>query len=326
MKILYLADFGSQYYGSPEYKTDGMILDGLIKNGHQVETISYREVRRLEGNAGLLKIIDRKAAEYRPDVMIIGYGDGLDSDFIDSIRRRYGFKLIYWYGDARPKIENFVLELASVSDLFFMTTGGDVLKDSLALSECDRVAFFPNLVNPDLYEMLEKVDGSMVFTGSNYGEPERAAVVSRFKAEFGDKFVTPGWDMPRVKGYEYAYLLGTTEVGLAINAYHDRFKYQSDRTLQYASCGVLLVIRESPGLDKLFDNEDLCIFKFNDTDSAVRAARDALYYAKDRDNGRKLSKYTQDMYNNVKIAGYMLDELFEESDDSVGPWREVYRR
>jgi hypothetical protein len=324
MKILHVADFSSSFYGEPAYKSDGMLRDGFQANGHDVRTFSYRTQRDEVGQPGMESRLVDLASVFKPNLIVVGYGDGFTSDTFSDLRDASPkAKIAHWYGDARPELEGWVVELAGASDLFMTTAGGKILSDYKERSGCPKVAFFPNLVNLNLYRpcQFSKVRGSIIFTGGNYGESVRALSVDILSSSYGDAFITYGWNGGRVLGANYALVLSQSDFGLAVSAFHDRDKMQSCRTLEYMASGICTLVKRVPRVEELL-GEGTCLY-FDDPyeiPSLVEGARGVS-----RGIGYEAIKHVG-QFSHIKIARYVVDEAMGDAVKSMyGEWVEVVK-
>jgi hypothetical protein len=321
MKILHVADFSSSFYGESIYKSDGMLRDGFIENGHEVRTFSYREQRDALGQGAMETQLVDLVFDFKPDLIVVGYGDGFTEDtFSDFRNSNPKSKIAYWYGDARPELEGWVVELAGASDLFMTTAGGKILSDYKERSGCPKVAFFPNLVNLKLYGNIStRVRGSIGFTGGNYGEPIRAQSVEVLSTAFKDDFWIAGWNSGRVIGVNYATVLSQFDFGLAVSAFHDRDKMQSCRTLEYMASGICTLVKRVPRVEELLGVGN-CLY-FDEPSELVSLVNDNRHLS--RSIGTR-AIYWVKQFAHTKIAQYVVDEAMGDAVPSMyGEWVEV---
>jgi spore maturation protein CgeB len=322
VKILFIADFAHNFYGPSEYKSDGMLRDGFRAAGHDVLEFSYREYRANLGHEGMRSALFTATSVYKPDVIVVGYGDGLSKDdFITMREYSDGAPIAYWYGDAREPLEQWVIDLASESSLFLCTQGGHILKKYKEASGCKKVAFFPNLINPELYKPLDKIKGSIIFTGGNYGERVRAESVYALRTHFADRFQLYGWDHgSRIIGKDYTDAIGHSDFGLAVTAFHDRPKGQSSRTLEYMACGVCVLVKTVPGIEDLL-GLDSCIY-FDEPGEIPGLIN--KYDRISREIGENAVEWVNREYDYRIVSQYVLDELSGNLWGMYGDWVEVY--
>ena len=317
--MFYIADLEEEFYGTVEYKNDGSMVNALREIGCVVETFSYRRVRSAVGSGDMHAHLLEKCCGFSPDVIFIGYGDGIKPETIRMAARSADAAVVYWYGDASDEVEDWVCSLAGVADLFLCTTGGSVLEEYKSVSGCEKVAFFPNSVSPDVYKPLDKVPGSIVFTGGNYGEHERARSVGQLAINFPNDFKAYGWMSPRVKGKEYADVLGHADMGLAVSAHHDRFKMQSARTIEYMACGMCVFVKRVPGLERLVGFNNVVMFDDPDELPALVEAVKPV----SRKIGSSAREWVERYLSSKHVMMYVLDELHGFNTSEYGPWVEV---
>ena len=120
------------------------ISKGLIRNNHDVINFNYRAYIKKNLISGKNSLINNKIINicnnYRPDLIILGHNNVLDTNSIESIKTKYKCKIILWYEDAlghRGKGPNWRENLSLIEknnlliDNYFLTTHPSEISTSI---------------------------------------------------------------------------------------------------------------------------------------------------------------------------------------------------
>ena len=166
------------------------ISKGLIRNDHDVINFNYRAYIKKNLISGKNSLINNKIINicdnYRPDLLILGHNNVLDTNSIESIKTKYKCKIILWYEDAlghRGKGPNWRENLSLIEknnlliDNYFLTTHPSEIRTSINRK---KMFFLPipvdeNIENLELYKNNYKYkDLFFAFShGVNFGKLKR---------------------------------------------------------------------------------------------------------------------------------------------------------
>ena len=166
------------------------ISKGLIRNNHDVINFNYRAYIKKNLISGKNSLINNKIINicdnYRPDLLILGHNNVLDTNSIESIKTKYKCKIILWYEDAlghRGKGPNWRENLSLIEknnlliDNYFLTTHPSEISTSINKK---KMFFLPipvdeNIENLELYKNNYKYkDLFFAFShGVNFGKLKR---------------------------------------------------------------------------------------------------------------------------------------------------------
>ena len=105
LKIIHIYNKAEKISGRIYFISTGKkIENGLIRLGHDVETISDRDILSYNpsynGKSYLNKLIKEKTNYYRPDIILMGHVNSITSETFDYIKKNNkGIKISQWYED-----------------------------------------------------------------------------------------------------------------------------------------------------------------------------------------------------------------------------------
>ena len=106
-KILHVTNFNQRFNGRLHYNTGGRINNGFIRLGHNVLTISDRDIinksknlRDLNGKKSLQKSILEAFQNFNPDCIVLGHADSVSNETLDNLKNlNKNLKISQWFLD-----------------------------------------------------------------------------------------------------------------------------------------------------------------------------------------------------------------------------------
>jgi hypothetical protein len=270
LRILHCACFHHRKYSAWYPSIDQKLTNGFIRNGHSVETFSYRDVAKNEAwfpskklGAGRANLrLAGACANYEPDLLLLGHSEIIRSETITAIRRRHPrLKVAMWYCDPLwvPEKMALVKRWASVCDVVFTTSGGPWLEE--ISREGAVAAHFPNPVDASIEThrafAATDWDQDLFFAGTEKGEPGRTALLEQLRGDAGGlRFrIHKAFGQPPITGHAYFAALSRSLMGLNLSRRSDVPWYASDRIAHFMGNGVLALTPRTPGLTELFSED-----------------------------------------------------------------------
>lgn len=332
-RILHVANFNFFRFATSFYASDRKIQNGLIRNGHHVFEFSYREVTRWENpfrtskfgaskmNARLLETI----ATYQPELILFGHSETIFPETFRLIRKRFPeIPMALWYVDSFifPEKKQQLTERAALVDTVFTTTGGELLR-SLKTPD-NRVAFFPNIADPGIEKSCnfkeKKLPLDFLFCGRDYN-PERTKRIRNLMAAVG-QLKTETWGClgnPPLTGQAYYDKLYQAAASLNLSHREDIPFYTSGRMTQLTGCGLLTYTPETPGMERLFSQDEVVYYK-SDQDLVDKI----LYYAKADDERTRIAengwRKAHTSYSPERVTRFMMETIFSEPYSASYEW------
>ena len=153
-KIIHITNFNERFDGRLHYNTGRRLNNGFIRNGHNVLSISDRDI--VHNNKGLKDISGEKTLDYKiiesfknfkPDIIVLGHADRVSSNTLQKIKEiNKNTKLSQWFLDPLSKYgpdhktnSRRILDKIKILDSTFLTTDPKALSLKLPNSY-----FMPN--------------------------------------------------------------------------------------------------------------------------------------------------------------------------------------
>jgi len=342
MRILHVGIFKDHELGG-----DIVLRKGFEANGVRITEFDYRTLESKIGREAMIGELLEKADGH--EMVFIGKGESIGNGPLAILKKR-GIKISLWYGDMRQEPEGWLMSMLPYVDCFFMTSGGNTLKQYHTVGKPKRSAFFLNPSDPDLVsrKSTKAISNSIdvLFTGSNYhfAGTERYNVVKYLKTRKDVTFYG-GAEQPARRGYlfqkareflggaretgsrtirgdEYISAIRSAKVGIGVNGFQNVDKYTSDRLVHYAEFGTFYLSWMFPGIERMFSygREIVCFNSISDLESKIE------YYLVNEQERKEIAERCQrrmlEEYNTKNVTRYML-EVIEKGASSAFEWAEV---
>ena len=310
------------------------ISKGLIRNDHDVINFNYRAYIKKNLISGKNSLINNKIINicdnYRPDLLILGHNNVLDTNSIESIKIKYKSKIILWYEDAlghRGKGPNWRENLSLIEknnlliDNYFLTTHPSEIRTSI---DRKKMFFLPipvdeNIENLELYKNNYKYkDLFFAFShGVNFGKLKRGKSDERetFINDLMTNFPKINYNILGVSNHEpkwnYEFYKELSKCKIALNLSRGMpLRYtSSNRIASLIGNGIYTFIDQKTKYSDFFDENEMGFYKnINDLGKKIEILLS---------NPKKLQKFGRlgkkryfELFNNKKIAKEIIDFTF----------------
>ena len=310
------------------------ISKGLIRNNHDVINFNYRAYIKKNLISGKNSLINNKIINicnnYRPDLIILGHNNVLDTNSIESIKTKYKCKIILWYEDAlghRGKGPNWRENLSLIEknnlliDNYFLTTHPSEIRTSINRK---KMFFLPipvdeNIENLELYKNNYKYkDLFFAFShGVNFGKLKRGKSDERetFINDLMTNFPKINYNILGVSNHEpkwnYEFYRELSKCKIALNLSRGMpLRYtSSNRIASLIGNGIYTFIDQKTKFSDFFDENEMGFYKnINDLGKKIEILLS---------NPKKLQKFGRlgkkkyfELFNNKKIAKEIIDFTF----------------
>ncbi len=339
MKVLHAGIFKDHELGG-----DIIFEKGLKQNGCDVERFDYRSVALEYGTKYMLQQLVEKIDN--KDILFIGKGEQFNPQTLRTVRNR-GVEVVLWYGDMLPEPAPWLINLLPEVDFFFMSSGGDALREYFVKGSPRMAAYYFNPSDPELsdkYSSIPRCTRDVVFTGTSHGlvGTERLQTVNYLKTRtdvtfFGGAERTTDNSRNRiirflgryfksksdwVRGQEYIAAIKSASIGVGVNAFQNIPRYTSDRLSHYLTFGTFYLPWRFPGIEELFEvgKEIVSFTGIEDLDSKL------TYYLNEQGEREAIAAAGQQkmlhQYNCKNIVGMMLDIVKTGTSDRFS-WVEI---
>jgi glycosyltransferase involved in cell wall biosynthesis len=341
LRIIHITNFNYRFDGRLQYNTGRRINNGFVRLGHNVLTISDRDLVNqnknfldLTGKNTLQLKIIKNINNFKPDVIVIGHADSVSNDTLKLIKEK-NIKICQWcldpvtkYGPDYMNNKKRFLQKSELVDASFLTT------DPLALDFKIKNCFF--IPNPcdisfeTLKNYTKDCDNDLFFAmshGVHRGDlkkgkfDDRELFINKLIRNNKDiKFDIYGMNNSQpIWGTNFIEKISNSSMGLNLSRGKPVKYYSSDRIAQLAGNGLLTFIDEKTCFRNLFNDKQMIFYKdFNDLSEKLNK------YKKDSKTRKRIAKNGRDHYfkyfNSTQVAKYILRKTFNSNSKTNSYW------
>ena len=283
LKILHITNFNNRFEGRLHYNTSKRLNNGFIRNGHNVLTISDRDIinnhkslKDLKGTKFLQETTINNIKNFKPHLVILGHADSINIETIDYIKSN-NIKIGQWFldpvGKNTPdniKNKDRLIDKSKYIDASFLTT------DPKALNfRSPNTFFIPNPTDKS-FETLnnyEKNTEHDLFFAMSHGVHRGILKKGKFddrevflkkliKYNKNINFDFYGFDNRQpIWGNEFINKIANSSMGLNLSRGKAVKYYSSDRIAQLMGNGLLTFIDEKTHYRDFFSNKEIVTYK-----------------------------------------------------------------
>ncbi len=343
LKILHITNFNERHNGRLHYNTGRRINNGFIRLGHNVLSISDRDIissaKKLNDISGVKSLntkIINSFMNFQPDIIILGHADSVQKNTLEYLKNeKKDLKLSQWFLDPVSqfgpdfiKNKNRILDKSKILDTNFLTT------DPKSLSFNIKNSFFmPNPCDHS-FEVLENYnknsDNDIFFAmshGVHRGQLKRGKIDDRevflnkliernkdIKFDiYGMKNIQPIW------GSEFIQRISNSNMGLNLSRGRPIKYYSSDRIAQLLGNGLLTFIDERTQFRNFFNGDEVVFYNnLNDLSEKIHK------YKKNINDRKKIARNGKKMYfkyfNSTIVADFILSRTFSYTSKNKFLW------
>ena len=343
LKILHITNFNERFNGRLHYNTGRRLNNGFIRLGHNVLTVSDRDIINknknltdLQGTKKLQKIIIDSYDNFRADCIILGHADSVSTETLDFLKsKNKDLKICQWFldpiGKNGPdyfKNTNRIQDKASVMDATFLTTSPEVLSKKI-----DNSYFIPNPCD-NSFEILKNYENDCqydVFFAMSHGVhrgglkkgkfDDREKIINQLLKKnkninfdiYGMNNVQPIW------GDNFLSKISNSSMGLNLSRGKPMKYYSSDRIAQLLGNGLLTFIDKKTGFDDFLTKQHV-VFYNNIEDLTIKLSK----YKRDVKERKLIAKNGRDFYlkefNSTKVSEFILSKTLNYKTKSKFIW------
>ncbi len=333
LRVIHITNFNFRYFGRLQYNTGIRINNGLIRCGHNVLSISDRDLisytksfRDPSGSKYLNKLILNSIDNFKPDLVVLGHADRVNPDTLNEAKdKNKNLKISQWFLDplskngpdyAKNKLR--ILDKHNVCDSTFITTHPHALDFKI-----NKSFYMPNPCDKslDYLQNFKKKQEFDIFYAISHGvhrgilragkKDEREVFIDKLKRKCSNiSFDTYGmFGVQPVWGYEFLKKLSNSRMALNLSRGKPIKYYSSDRIAQLMGNGLLTFIHSDIQYQDFFDDNEM-IFYNDISDLSEKIKR----YTKNDKEWRKIAykghlKYHK-YFNSSIVAKYIIERTF----------------
>ena len=343
LKILHVTNFNRRFKGRLHYNTGRRLNNGFVRLGHNVLTISDRDlvhenknILDIKGRKQLQKNLIESSINFKADCLILGHADAITNETLDYIRNKNkNLKIGQWFLDPVGKngpdyIKNNIriTEKIDFIDSTFLTSSPSVLPEKIKNSY-----FMPNpsdMSFETLKNYQQKCKNDVFFAmshGVHRGELKKGKIDNReffinklikMNKEinfdvYGMNNVQPIW------GDNFINAISKSSMGLNLSRGEPVKYYSSDRIAQLLGNGLLTFINKKTCFSDFLSNKEI-IFYNNMHDLSYKINK----YKKDTKEAQKIAKNGRDTYlknfNSTIVSDFILSKLLDYKSKNKFIW------
>ena len=341
LKIMHITNFNYRFDGRLHYNTGRRLNNGFLRLGHNVLTVSDRDLihdnktfKDLSGIKSLQHKIQNNYKNFRPDLIILGHADAVSTDTIEFLKKD-NVKIAQWFLDPvskqGPDFNNNkkrITDKDKIIDASFLTTSPDSLDFNLKNS-----FYIPNPCD-ESFETLENYkydcENDLFFAmshGVHRGQLKKGKFDNRenflnrlikknnlIKFDvYGMNNIQPIWSNKFIECISKSSMALNLSRGVPVKY------YSSDRIAQLIGNGLLTFMDEKTCLNDFFSNKEVVFYK-NIDDLSYKLNK----YKKDQAARKKIAKNGKNFYfkyfNSSKVAEYIIKKTLDLNSTKKFLW------
>jgi len=343
LKLVHVTNFNERFNGRLHYNTGRRLNNGFIRLGHNVLTLSDRDI--IHTNKNLTDIKGKKTLQrnlldslvnFKADCIILGHADAVTNETLDLLKQKNkNLKICQWFldplglhGPDHLKNTSRIFDKEKFIDSSFLTTDPSVLSKKLSNSY-----FIPNPCDHS-FETLKNYENSPdhdVFFAMSHGVhrgglkrgkfDDREFFINKLLKKnkninfdiYGMNNVQPIW------GDNFLDKISNSSMGLNLSRGKPIKYYSSDRLAQLLGNGLLTFIDRKTSFNDFLD-EDQIIFYDDIDDLGYKLEK----YKKDHKERIRIAKNGKNVYlkkfNSTIVADFILSKTFDYKSKNKFIW------
>ena len=343
LKLIHVTNFNERFNGRLHYNTGRRLNNGFIRLGHNVMTISDRDI--IHSNKNLLDVNGKKKLQkylldslknFKADAIILGHADSVANETLAEIKdKNKNLKICQWFldpigkeGPDHFKNTSRIFDKEKFIDTSFLTTDPSVLSKKL-----NKSFYIPNPSDKsfEILKAYEKKNENDLFFAMSHGvhrgqlksgkSDDRESFINRLIKKnkdiifdiYGMNKAQPVW------GDDFLRKISKSSMGLNLSRGVPVKYYSSDRLAQLMGNGLLTFIDKKTFLGDFLNNNQ-AIFYDNIEDLSYKINK----FKKDYKDRRRIAKNGRDIYlkkfNSTLVADFILSKTFDYKSKNKFIW------
>ena len=342
-KIIHLTNFNRRFNGRLHYNTGRRINNGFVRLGHNVVTISDRDLIHenkniidFSGKTALQKTIIDTSINFKADCLVLGHADAVSNQTLAELKEKNkNLKICQWFldplsrnGPDHIKNNKRILDKVDYMDATFLTSCPSILSKKI-----NNSFFFPN-PSDHSFEILKNYEHDCkndVFFAMSHGVHRGELKDGKFdireifinklvKKNSNIKFDIYGMNkIQPVWGDNFINSISNSTMAINLSRGVPVKYYSSDRIAQLLGNGLLTFIDKKTSFGD-FLNDDQIIFYENIQDLSFKLNK----YKKDTKEAKRIAKNGRDTYlknfNSTIVSDFILSKVFEYKSKNKFIW------
>jgi len=343
LKIIHATNFNRRFSGRLHYNTGRRLNNGFVRLGHNVLTISDRDlihenknILDISGKKKLQKNLIESSINFKADCLVMGHADSITNETLDYIKNKNkNLKICQWFldpiGKKGPdylKNNKRIIEKVDYIDSTFLTSSPSAL-----YKEIKNSYFMPN-PSDESFEILKNYENKCandVFFAMSHGVhrgelkkgkfDDRELFINKLRKLnkeinfdiYGMNNVQPVW------GDNFIKAISKSSMGINLSRGEPVKYYSSDRIAQLLGNGLLTFINKKTCFNDFLSNKEIIFYKdINDLSYKINK------YKKDIKEARIIAKNGRDTYlkcfNSTIVADFILSKTLDYKSKNKFIW------
>ncbi len=341
LKIMHITNFNYRFDGRLHYNTGRRLNNGFLRLGHNVLTVSDRDLihenktfKDLSGIKSLQKKIQNNYKNFKPDLIILGHADSVSNETLEFLKKDNS-RIAQWFLDPVSKYgpdfinnKNRIMEKDSLINASFLTTSPKSLDFKLK-----NPFYIPNPCD-ESFETLENYkndcENDLFFAmshGVHRGQLKKGKSDNReiflnklIKRNNEIKFDVYGMNnIQPIWSNKFIECISKSSMALNLSRGEPIKYYSSDRIAQLIGNGLLTFMDEKTYLNDFFSDKEVIFYK-NIDDLSYKLNK----YKKDSKSRKKIAKNGKKFYfkyfNSTKVADYIIKKTLDLNTSKKFLW------
>jgi len=342
-KILHVTNFNQRFNGRLHYNTGRRLNNGFVRLGHNVLTISDRDIINknknitdYSGKKALQNAIIEANQNFNTDCIVLGHADSVSNETLDYLKNiNKNLKICQWFldplgvnGPDYHKNLSRIHDKKKYIDATFLTTDPMVLKGSL-----NNSYFIPNPCD-ESFETLKNYENDSlndVFFAMSHGVHRGGLKKGKFddREVFINKLIKKNKDIKfdiygmnnvqPIWGENFINKVSSSSMGLNLSRGRPIKYYSSDRIAQLMGNGLLTFVDIKTCFNEFLSNDKIIYYKDMD-DLSYKLNK----YKKDHNERKRIAKNGKDFYlkelNSTIVADFILSKTLEYKSKKKFTW------
>jgi len=341
LKILHITNFNNRFDGRLHYNTSKRLNNGFIRLGHNVLSISDRDIinnnksfNDMKGVKALQKSVINNYKNFKPDLVVLGHADSLNLESIDYIKSQ-GTKIAQWFldpvGKKSPDYEKNkkrILDKSEYINTSFLTSDPNDLDFKISNSY-----FMPNPADYS-FEVLKNYERDCkmdLFFAMSHGVHRGTLKKGKFddRETFINRLIHKNKhiefdvygmnDKEPIWGNEFIHTLYDSSMGLNLSRGEAVKYYSSDRIAQLMGNGLLTFIDKKTHFGDFFTDKEIILYN-NFDDLSYKLNK----YKRDNKERKKIAKNGKNKYmryfNSNIVCNFIIEKTFEINTKNKYLW------
>ena len=343
LKIIHLTNFNRRFDGRLHYNTGRRLNNGFIRLGHNVLSISDRDVIHenknitdFNGRKTLQKLIIDNSNNFKADCIVLGHADSVTSETLDLLKNKNkDLKICQWFLDPLSekgpdylKNNQRILDKSMFMDATFLTSCPSILPNKIKNSH-----FIPN-PSDSSFEILKNYQNNCendVFFAMSHGVHRGELKRGKFdKREifinklikinsninfdlYGMNNIQPIW------GDNFIKAISKSTMAINLSRGEPTKYYSSDRIAQLLGNGLLTFIHEKTYFNDFLSKNEIVFYK-DIADLSYKLNK----YKKDNKEAKRIAKNGRETYikkfNSTIVCDFILSKIFDYNSKNKFVW------